>query len=174
MIVNNSLKFYTYAYLREDGTPYYIGKGSGGRAWDAANHRIRLPIDYKRIIITHRGLTELWALAIERRLILWYGRKDLTYTDRPPGILHNKTDGGEGGTGYWTAENRSRVSGKNHHSYGRHPVTDWQIEHPIDNSAPLSAYVIAYLDFARTLALAKQKEFAVKRKSCQRITSLAR
>ncbi len=43
-------EYYTYAYLREDGTPYYIGKGKGNRINDYHTKFVKVPAEKKRLI----------------------------------------------------------------------------------------------------------------------------
>lgn len=89
--------FYIYAYIRKtDGTPYYIGKGSYRRAW--VKHRKQGNVSKPpngRIVIMESNLSEIGALALERRYIAWYGRKC-----NNTGILNNMTEGGDGVSGY--------------------------------------------------------------------------
>ena len=82
--------YYVYEWLREDGTPYYIGKGKNNRAFDTK--RKWSPKDPSRIRLVKENLIEEEAYELEKRLITLYGRKDLGN-----GILRNRTPGGEGG-----------------------------------------------------------------------------
>lgn len=97
--------FYVYVYLREDLTPYYVGKGNGVRAWIKHQGEVKPPKDKSHIVITHYDLTELWAFALERWYIKWYGRKN-----NNTGILRNKTDGGEGATGCTALKGRPKTA----------------------------------------------------------------
>jgi hypothetical protein len=95
---------YTYAFLREDGSPYYIGKGSGRRAWRSDNRRAaKRPVNPSRILILKENLTEEEAFRHERYMISVLGRKDLG-----SGILRNMTDGGEGASGAIRSEELRR------------------------------------------------------------------
>jgi hypothetical protein len=95
-------QFYTYLYLRYDGTPYYVGKGSGKRAF-SSRHRVRLPRDRKFILLQDHD-TESDALFAEQLLIAAYGRKDLD-----TGCLRNWTNGGEGVSGISDEARRKKV-----------------------------------------------------------------
>lgn len=85
--------YYVYFYLREDFTPYYIGKGKGKRAY-THHTNIKRPKNKSNIIIVSDNLTEIQSFMLERYYIQWFGRKN-----NETGILHNKTDGGEGTSG---------------------------------------------------------------------------
>ena len=83
------MEYYTYAYLREDGTPYYIGKGKGNRLYDHRGKNCNPPKDRSRIIKLKQNLTEEEAFKHEIYMIAVYGKKcDDT------GILMNIADGG--------------------------------------------------------------------------------
>ena len=133
--------YYTYAYLREDKTPYYIGKGRGKRIYDK-RRTIKPPKDKSRILFLKKGLTEAEAFKHEVYMIFVLGRKDLG-----AGILRNRTNGGEGVSGLvqsaetkkkqseaksgekhpmfnvphtkeWKQANSERMSGEKHPNYG--------------------------------------------------------
>lgn len=103
-----SNEYYVYMYLREDETPYYVGKGKGGRAY--APHRyknkhnfkkeilesrrfagVHVPKEKDRIVFVRNNITEKEAYEVERLLISLLGRKGIDDN----GILHNIQPGGE-------------------------------------------------------------------------------
>lgn len=100
-------EFYVYAYLRTDGSPYYIGKGKGNRAYNQHLSHIRVPKDKNRIKILYETIDENDAWNKEKELIFIYGRKD-----KGTGILRNLTDGGEGATGRILSEEHKRKIGQ--------------------------------------------------------------
>ena len=121
----NPNRFYTYAYLREDRTPYYIGKGCGKRIYDNKGKPCGKPKDKSRVIFLKQNLTEEEAFKHEIYMIAVFGRMDLG-----TGILHNKSNGGEGPSGFIHSEEskrkmsvalKGRNAGENNPNYGKSP-----------------------------------------------------
>jgi len=119
----NPYKFYTYAYLREDRTPYYIGKGQKNRAYRKYKGEVNPPKDKSRILILKNNLAEDEAFKHEVYMIAVFGRKDLG-----TGILHNRTNGGDGTSGVVRSDDTRRKQsdvmvgryiGKNNPNYGK-------------------------------------------------------
>ena len=103
--------FYVYMYVRPDGTPWYIGKGSKYRRRHYNHH---LPKEFQRpadefIITVKENMTEAAAFALEIELIAKYKR------ECDGGILVNKCLGGAGTKGFKHSPDRpSPMKGKQH------------------------------------------------------------
>ena len=101
--------YYIYFYMRsrdsdigKAGTPYYVGKGKGRRAYEKSR-LVPIPKDTNNIVFVLNNLTEEQAFCNEIDFISWYGRVDLNN-----GILRNLTDGGDGPSGAIRSEETKR------------------------------------------------------------------
>tara|TARA_E500000318_G_C3459861_1_gene172195 strand:- start:41 stop:559 length:519 start_codon:yes stop_codon:yes gene_type:complete len=92
--------YYTYAYLREDNTPYYIGKGKGHRI-NSKTHSVSLPPKERRVFLK-QNLTEEEAFKHEIYMISIIPN------------LRNICEGGQGSSGReCTMETREKISNAN-------------------------------------------------------------
>jgi len=62
-------KYYCYFYIREDGTPYYVGKGCGDRVHNKNHPGIILPPIERRVKILE-NLTEEKSIEMEKICII--------------------------------------------------------------------------------------------------------
>ena len=118
-------RFYTYCYLNENNIPYYIGKGTGRRAYHVHDNVSVPPKD--RILILKNNLEEDEAFDHEMYMIFLFGKRS------EGGILENINDGGRYNTPpSWigkkhTEESKKKisksVSGEKHPFYGK-PLTE--------------------------------------------------
>lgn len=92
--------YYVYVHRKATtGEIFYVGKGKGGRAWDAKvgrnPHWHRTVAKHGlRVELVQTGMQEWWAFELEQELIACIGRRDTG-----SGPLVNMTDGGEGESG---------------------------------------------------------------------------
>jgi hypothetical protein len=123
----NPNRFYTYAYLREDRTPYYIGKGQRRRIYQRGGKPCHVPKDKSRVIFLKQNLTEEEAFKHEIYMIAVFGRKC------DGGILLNKSVGGQGTSGVIPSEKTRKLMSKQRKGK-THIVFTKEIRDKISNS----------------------------------------
>ena len=118
--------YYVYVWLRANDseiapkyTPYYVGKGSGKRAFEKYGRTVPAPRDSNCVAFVEEGLTEERAFELESYCIKLYGR-----VNTGTGILRNRTDGGDGPSGMiMSEETRRKMSeqrrGEKHPLWGK-------------------------------------------------------
>jgi hypothetical protein len=119
-------RYYVYVYRYPNGVPFYIGEGSGKRAWYHLNEALKSSSVDKKVMklsiirkivasgydpiieIIHSNLLESDAFELEEFLITEIGRRDLN-----TGPLANMTNGGEGSAGYIHSDaSKKKISDK--------------------------------------------------------------
>jgi hypothetical protein len=105
-MTENPRRFYVYLWLRNKNSehgprlsPFYVGKGTGNRCYVDGGRPVFAPKDRSYIVTVQERLTEEEAFRLEQYCIKLYGRIDLG-----TGILHNRSDGGEGPSGMVVTE----------------------------------------------------------------------
>ena len=144
--MGENMTFYTYLYLREDGTPFYVGKGSGERAFQSRKQH-RPPRNPENILIQEFP-TEEDAFAAEMFLISYYGRKDIG-----TGILQNRAAGGVGGQLGNIAWNRGKELSPEHIANLKLGQTGKKKRRSPEHSAKISENKKAYWAQRRTLGI---------------------
>ena len=99
-------QFYTYVHYRPDETPFYVGKGYGGRCTSRADRNIK----WHEVVITESWenirieviprISEQDALSYEKELIALYRSQGF--------LLVNRTSGGQGTSGMRHTEETKR------------------------------------------------------------------
>ncbi len=110
-------RFYAYVYRDSNGQPFYVGKGSGVRAWKHLNschnqtrrsYRTMFYTKLRKMLRENvvptiepivSDVSESVAFQWERFFIVYWGRRDIG-----TGCLCNHTGGGEGLSGYVPSE----------------------------------------------------------------------
>lgn len=120
-------KWYVYILLREDTTPYYVGKGRGRRCYGVGGRLLPLTeegkVDRDRIQIVFESEVEEECYLEEEKLISLYGRVS------EGGLLINKQRGGNGKSGGEFLNEYHREYQREYRKLnGRNPLTEKQKE----------------------------------------------